>query len=83
MIELQINGKGDKVQFIKMLAYIEFCGNIGHTPKYLKVYIDGDGSTRFKFNFKDKNMQAYYDTWKRILLSEWNKEGKDLESVEL
>ena len=46
MIELEINGKGNKVQLIKMLAYIEFCGNIGHTPKYLKVYIDGDGKSR-------------------------------------
>lgn len=83
MIELEINGKGNKVQLIKMLAYIEFCGNIGHTPKYLKVYIDGDGNTRFKFKFKDKNIQMYYDGWKRIIANEWNESGKDLDYVDL
>ena len=66
-----------------MLAYIEWCGNVGHTPKYLKVYIDGDGSTRFKFKFKDENMQMYYDGWKRIITNEWKKNGKDLEFIDL
>lgn len=82
-MEIEICGTGNKVQLIKMLAYIEWCGNVGHTPKYLKVYIDGDGSTRFKFKFKDKNMQMYYDGWKKIITNEWNKNGKDLEVIDL
>ena len=82
-MEIEICGTGNKVQLVKMLAYIEWCGNVGHTPKYLNVYIDGDGSTRFKFKFKDENMQMYYDGWKRIIANEWNKNGKDLEFIEL
>lgn len=83
MIEIEINGTGNKRELLKMLAYIEFCGNIGHTPKYLKVYIDGDGATRFNFKFKNENMQMYYDGWKRIIANEWNESGKDLEYVNL
>lgn len=82
-MEIEICGTGNKVQLVKMLAYIEWCGNVGHTPKYLKVYIDGDGATRFKFKFKDENMQMYYDTWKRIITNEYNQNGKDLEFIEL
>ena len=82
-MEIEICGTGNKVQLIKMLAYIEWCGNVGHTPKYLKVYIDGDGSTRFKFKFKDENMQMYYDGWKKIITNEYNQNGKDLECIDL
>lgn len=82
-MEIEICGTGNKVQLLKMLAYIEWCGNVGHTPKYLKVYINVDGSTRFKFKFKDENMQMYYDGWKRIITNEWNENGKDLEFIDL
>lgn len=82
-MEIEICGTGNKVQLVKMLAYIEWCGNVGHTPKYLKVYIDGDGATRFKFKFKDENMQMYYDGWKKIITNEYNQNGKDLECIDL
>lgn len=82
-MEIEINGKGNKGQLLKLLAYIEWCGNVGHTPKCLKVYIDGDGATRFNFKFKDKKTQMYYDDWKKTITDEWNKNGKDLEFIDL
>ena len=81
--EIQVSGSGNLKELIKMLAYIELCGNIGHTPKYLKVYIDGDGNTRFNFKFKNENTQMYYDKCKKMLLNKFNKNGKDLEFVDL
>lgn len=55
-MEIKVDGKGNVNGILKMLAWIEFCGNIGHTPKYLRVYIDGDGATRFRFKFKNNEL---------------------------
>lgn len=82
-MELDIKGSGNETQLLKMLAWIEWCGNVGHTPKYLKVYIDGDGSTRWKFNFKDKEKQNKYEEIRHSITKNWNENGKDLEYVDL
>lgn len=82
-MELKIEGKGKILGLIKMLAYIEWCGNVGHTPKALKVYIDGDGDTRFNFKFKNEDNQQIYEDYKKYITEDWNKEHKDLEFIEL
>ena len=82
-MKLKIEGKGNVLHLIKMLAYIEWCGNIGHTPKALKVYIDGDGATRFRFKFKNEDNQQIYEDYKKDITEKWNKEHKDLEFIEL
>ena len=83
MIKLEINGSGNEKQLLKMLAWIEYCGNIGHTAKYLKVYIDGDGMTRWRFSFRDENTQNQYEKIRKVINEEYNKNGKDLDCVEL
>lgn len=80
---IKIKGTGNYAQLIKMLAYIEWCGNVGHSPKALKVFIDGDGSTRFKFTFEDEQMQKLYIYHKDLLGKQFNKNGKDLEFIDL
>lgn len=82
-MEVNITGQGNENQLLTMLAWIEWCGNVGHTPKYLKVYIDGDGATRLRFNFKDKEHQEKYEQIRKDITNEWNHHGKDIEYVEL
>lgn len=82
-MEVKIEGKGNILHLIKMLAYIEWCGSVGHTPKALRVYIDGDGTTRFKFKFNNEDTQQLYEDFKKHITEEWNKNKKDLEFIEL
>lgn len=79
---VKIKGRGNEVSLIRMLAWIELCGNIGHSAD-LKVMIDRDGITQFKFEFQDKEMQKAYEECKKNLLEYHNKEHKDLERIDL
>ncbi len=63
-----------------MLAWIELCGNIGHTCQYFSVGVDGDGSGRMQFKFEDHEEQLEFDNLRKELLEEYQKSG-DLKEI--
>lgn len=76
-MNLKIKGGGKSNGLLKLLAWIEFCGDIGHTPKYLKTYIDGDGITRYKFEFEDEETQTKY----KMIIKDMLKNGIKIEKI--
>lgn len=68
-------------EFINMLAWIELCGDLGHTCEYFQVGVDGDESGRLKFKFADENQQKEYDEIRKEMLKIYEKENKDLEII--
>ena len=58
-------------EFIKMLAWMELCGNIGHSTDFL-VNLDGDGNTRPKFKFENKELQQSYDTLRKTMSEKYD-----------
>lgn len=79
-IEISANDS-NKYEFMNMLAWIELCGNIGHTCQYFQVGVDGDGSGKMNFKFDDKDLQKDYDELKKEMLNIYQKENKDLEII--
>lgn len=51
-------------EFMKMLAWMEYCGNIGHYTDFL-VGLDGDGTARPKFKFEDEEVQKQFEDLRR------------------
>ena len=79
---IDIQGKGQTNHFLSMLAWIELLGGVGHSASF-QVIADGDGSTRWKFKFKDANQQNKYDALKKTLLKENINSHKDIEFFEI
>ena len=59
-IEVNFKEKRQMKEFMRMLAWMEYCGNIGHCTDFL-VILDGDGSARPKFKFEDEDVQKQFD----------------------
>lgn len=81
-MNLKIEGKGCTKQFIKMLAWIELLGNVGHTANF-KVIADGDGGTRWKFIFEDEEIQEKYNDMRKQMLRDNIDTHKDIEYFEI
>lgn len=58
-IEVTFKEKRQMKEFMKMLAWMEYCGDIGHCTDFF-VRLDGDGSARPKFKFEDTEIQEGY-----------------------
>lgn len=79
---MKINAsENNKREFMKMIAWIELCGNIGHTCQWFKVGVDGDGSGRLNFEFDDKQEQDEFDKIKNELLKEYDETDEDLKEI--
>lgn len=80
-VRIAIDGKErNKDEFIKMMAWIELCGNIGHTCQWFRVGVDGDGSGSLRFKFDNEMDQNRYDNIKQELLVDYQKNG-DLKEI--
>lgn len=53
IITIQTNEQKLLDRILKMLAYIEYCSNVGHSTE-ISISIDGDGSDRVKISGIDK-----------------------------
>lgn len=69
-----------KNQTLKLLAWLEWCGNVGHSCMPVKVSIDGDGNGRIALKFKDKKNQKEYDNIRKKITDYYDKHG-DLKKV--
>lgn len=76
-----IADQNNEKEFINMMAWIELCGNIGHTCQYFEVGVDGDGSGKLQFKFDNSNQQKEFDDLKKEMLKLYDKNGKDLEII--
>lgn len=81
-MKIDICGSGNGKELLKMLAWIELLGNVGHSASF-KVFADGDGATRWKFRFEDKEAQEKYDELRKKMLQENINTYKDIEYFEL
>lgn len=74
-------------EFIRMMAWMELCGNIGHSSHFV-VTVDGDGDARPNFIFETDGMQEKYDkTRKRYIMNEYksaqNHRGSDFDRIDI
>ena len=65
-VEVAFKEERQMKEFMKMLARMEYCGNIGHYTDFL-VGLDGDGSARPKFKFEDVETQKTYEDLRRSM----------------
>lgn len=75
-----ISNKENRNEFLKMMAWIELCGSIGHTCQWFRVGVDGDGEGRLKFKFDNQQEQEEFDNLRKSLLKEYEKNG-DLKQI--
>jgi len=81
-VKIELMGNGNFDNLVCMLAYIEFLGNVGHSTSF-KVFIDGDGSTRWGFRFEDDEIQNSYLRIRREISKLYNENRKDIEKFNL
>ena len=74
-ISITVNSKSsDKVknrhvkELLKMLIWMEYCGNIGHTVNF-RVNYDGDGPAHLIFGFNDNKL---YEEIKKEIIESYN-----------
>lgn len=64
-------------QFVNMLAWMEFCGAIGHCTTFA-VRMDGDGAVRPKFIFDSPEFQKSYEELRHGMTDTYRKVNHDL-----
>ena len=72
----------NKTQMMRMMAWMQGCGEIGHSPQYFKVGVDGDGSGRINFKFDNEEDENMFKKIKNEMMSEYNKNKKDFEKFD-
>lgn len=81
-MKIEICGNGNIKHLFNMLAWIELLGNVGHSASF-NVYADGDGNTRWKFKFENKETQEAFDKLRKELCKEYINTHKDIEYFEI
>jgi len=81
-MKIEIKGTGCKKELLEMLAWIELLGNVGHSASF-KVYADGDGGSRWKFEFEDEEQQIQHKKLRQKLCNEYINTQKDIEYFEI
>ena len=72
----------NKTQMMRMMAWMQGCGEIGHSPQYFKVGVDGDGSGRINFKFDNEEDENMFKKIKNEMMSDYNKNKKDFEKFD-
>ena len=72
----------NKTQMMRMMAWMQGCGEIGHSPQYFKVGVDGDGSGRINFKFDNEEDENMFKKIKSEMMSDYNKNKKDFEKFD-
>lgn len=72
----------NKTQMMRMMAWMQGCGEIGHSPQYFKVGVDGDGSGRINFKFDNEKDENMFKKIKEEMMGDYNKNKKDFEKFD-
>lgn len=79
--QFEISGTNKNVaEFMKMLAWIDFCGATGHTCQYFKVGVDGDGSGRLYVK-PVSDTEKPYAMIRDSISKKYKQEHKDLDVI--
>jgi hypothetical protein len=81
-MKINVNGTGNSSKFIEMLAWIEVLGGVGHSTSF-KVFADGDGACRYKFEFETEENNKLYKELKKALVEKHINPNKDIEFFEI
>ena len=77
-----VTSEQNKAQMMRMMAWMQGCGEIGHSPQYFKVGVDGDGSGRINFKFDNEEDENMFKKIKSEMMSDYNKNKKDFEKFD-
>lgn len=66
-------------ELLKMFAWMEICGTIGHSTDFHVGY-DGDGAARYTFKPKDKDVAKAYEQLKKEINKQRDETGKDIKA---
>lgn len=80
-INLYMRNSYQEENLMKMLAWMELCGNVGHSTNF-RVIFDGDGTAKIHCNFETEELQEKYNQIRREVRENYNKGNKDPEYFE-
>ena len=80
-INLYMRNSYQEENLMRMLAWMELCGNVGHST-YFRVIFDGDGTAKIHCNFETEELQEKYNQIRREVRENYNKGNKDPEYFE-
>lgn len=63
-------------EFLRMLAWMEICGNVGHSIDF-RVNYDGDGLAHLIFDFEDESTAESYKMIKERMFEDYRKQHKE------
>ena len=66
-------------KLLKMFAWMEICGSIGHSTDFHVGY-DGDGSASYTFKPKDKDVAKAYEQLKKEINKQRDDTGEDIKN---
>lgn len=81
-LNLTIKGNGNGKHLLNMLAWIELLGNVGHSADF-KVYVDGDGNSRWKFQFDNQEFQEQFNNLRKELCKEFINHNVDIDKFSI
>lgn len=70
-IKISMRNSFQEETFMKMLAWMEWCGNIGHCTSF-RVIFDGDGTAKINSNFETEELQEKYNVIRREIRDNYN-----------
>lgn len=82
-MKLNITENGNEEELLTLLAWVELCGEIGHSPISLKVRINGKNSSKWKFQLCDESFNETYQQIKQCLQDNLKKKYIDLGEINL
>lgn len=80
-IKIQMGTSIQEETFMKMLAWMEFCGNIGHCTSF-RVIFDGDGTAKMHCNFETEELQEKYSAIRKEIRDNYNSGYKEPDCFE-
>ena len=70
-IKISMMNSYQEETLMKMLAWMEFCGNIGHSVGF-RVIFDGDGTAKIHSDFETEELQKKYSESRREIRNNYN-----------
>lgn len=80
-IKISMRNSFQEENFMKMLAWMEWCGNIGHSTSF-RVIFDGDGTAKIRCDFETEEMQEKYNAIKEEVRHKYNNNGYEFKYFE-
>lgn len=75
-VKIQMRNSYQEKTLMKMLAWMEWCGNIGHGSSF-QVIFDGDGTAKIRCNFEDEELQDKYNAIRKEIRDNYNNGHKE------